>query len=215
MSWSKTLLKKSWKQFESLFLPLYQQLAIEFSNVVQINLLSFLLIVWCIIKQIKFRFIFFNCRYSARRRIFSFIHRFICARQSRTNVHNAQRHSPIPAIYRSTLASIWASNRIAVKFVSENSRNYHTCSNTFVLIPVTNRTSVVILVAKRRFHSYRICNRIRDAIKLTNHSNAIRATNALAMNRLCSSTFQNIRIQSTWKRTFANTVENHTHRKRI
>lgn len=115
--------------------------------------------------------------------------KFICVKLNHINVPNVQRLSPIQAIYRNTLAFIWASNRTVVKFVRENSPSCRTYNSTSEPILVTNPINAVILDAKKHFRNFPTCNLIQDVTKLTNPTNAIHAINASQMNRPCWNTF--------------------------
>lgn len=138
-------------------------------------------------------FFIFHFRFSVQRQIFSYTPKFICERLNHTNVLNVPKHLQTQAICPNIPAFIWALNRIAVKYVSENSPNYHIYNNTFVHIPGINHTSVVILAAKKPFHNYQIYNRIRDAIRLINRTNVIPAINVFPMNHPYWSTYQSIK----------------------
>lgn len=155
------------------------------------------------------------CRFLAQKLIYSFTPKFICAKPNHTSVRSVQRLLPIPAICRSTHASIWESNRIVAKFVSANLLNCRICSNTFVRTPATSRINAVTLAARKHFHNCPICNRTQDATKRTNRTSVIRVINAFRMNHRCLSTYQSTKNRNTWKRTFANIAANRTHKKRI
>lgn len=157
-------------------------------------------------------FSFFH-RYSVAKRTCSFTLKSTWERPSPTSVLNVPKPSPTPRTCHSTHASTWESSPTVVRSVSASSLNSLICSSTFAPTRVTSLTSAVTRDATRHSVSCPTYRAIPDAIRLTNHTNVIHATNVLRTRLPFWSTFPNTRRANISRLTFASIAAKATHKK--
>lgn len=145
-------------------------------------------------------------RFSAQKRICSFIPRFTFVKRSLIVALSVQRLSQTRRIWHSTPGFTWALSRTVVRSARGSSPNSLISSSISAPTPVTNPTAALKSDVPKPSPSFQTSKATAAVTRPTSHSNATPVTSALHTKRTYLNTSPNTKSPSTWRRIYASTV---------